>query len=136
MTEEDPLEGIFIKKEEVEGENKVLLARMIRPFAAVDPESGDVIFSEAGDTLIAKHKILVFLLCRLALVTRGEPAFKPNVSPKEIEEGTKLPGGTVRPKLKELTDDRIAARSGGGYQVNGSGLKRAFRELERVLPEA
>jgi hypothetical protein len=133
---DDPLEDIFVKKEEVAGENKVLLGRMIRPFAIVDPENGEVIFSTKGDELIAKHKILVFLLCRLALVTRPDLVFKPTVSPKEIEMGTDIPGGTVRPKLKELTDDRLVMRSGDGYQVVASGLKRAYKELERALPEA
>jgi hypothetical protein len=134
---EDPLDDLFVKKEEVEGENKALLARMIRPFASMDPETGEVFFNEEGDALTVKHKILVYLLCRLALFTRPNSVFPAAVSPKDIEAGTHIAGGTLRPKLKELADDRVVVKSGDGlYQITGSTLRRAFRELERVIPEA
>jgi hypothetical protein len=133
---EDPLVAVLLKKEEVEGENRALLAKLIIPFAAVEPESGQVYFTEAGDKLITRHKILVFLLCRLALVSlKPDATIKPAVTPKDIEEATRIAGGTVRPKLKELTDEKIVFRSGEGYQVTGANLKRAHKELERVLPQ-
>ena len=133
---QDPLAAVVVKKEEVEGENRALLAKLILPFASLELESGQVYFKELGENLITRQRILVFLLCRLALVNLAPDAgFKPAVSPKEIEEGTHIAGGTVRPKLKELTDERIVVRSGDGYQMTASNLKRAFKELERVLPQ-
>ena len=86
---DDPLEDIFVKKEEVAGENKVLLGKMIRPFANVVPENGEVIFSSDGDELIAKHKILVFLLCRLALVTRPDFGLQAHGLPQGDRGGDK-----------------------------------------------
>ena len=120
----DPLSQIFVRTEEVVGEQRALLAQLILPFAGVNPETGEVYFKPtSADLLNAKQKILVYLLCRLALSTLPNTSFSPYVSPKEIELATRQPGGTIRPKLSQLvSDDKVVIKSGEGYAVHASFL--------------
>jgi hypothetical protein len=123
---EDPLSQIFVRTEQVEGEQRALLAQLILPFAGVNPETGDVYFKATADELLnAKQKILVYLLCRLALASQPNPSFSKYVSPKEVEVATRLPGGTVRPKLSQLvSEDKVVVKSGEGYVVPASYLNQ------------
>jgi hypothetical protein len=129
----DPLEQIFVKTEQVEGEQRKILASLIFPFASVNPDTGEVHFKATADDLNAKQKILIFLLSRLALSTRPQTAFSAAASPKEIEKATGLPGGTVRPKLILLVNERIASKNGEGYLVPSANLFRAQKELASAL---
>lgn len=132
---EDPLDQIFVRTEEVEGESRALLARMIFPFAAVSAESGEVHFKTTADELNTKQRIIVYLLCRLALSTRPNTVHSAAVTPKEVERGTDLPGGTVRPKLSQLVSERIASKNGDGYSILSTSLRRVYKELEAAFPE-
>jgi hypothetical protein len=130
MENQDPLERLYVRPEQVEGEQRELLANLIFPYAGINPESGEVHFKPTSDDLIAKQKILVFLLCRLALSTRPNTTFTAAVSPIEIEKATMLPGGTLRPKLMELVKSRVVVKSGDGYYIHPSSLYRA----KEILP--
>ena len=100
---QDPLDQLFVKPEEIQGELRALLAKMVAPFAAIDPENGVIHFKLAADDLNAKQKVLVYLLSRLALASRPNAVYPASVSPREVEIATGLPGGTVRPKLAQAT---------------------------------
>lgn len=135
MTEEekDPLQQIFVRPQQIKAEQKVLLAELILPFAGVNPETGEVYFKEAAENLLnAKQKILVFLLCRFALSTLENTSFSPYVSPKEIERETHIKGGTVRPMLSQLIEDKIVVKSGDGYIVPASYLVQI--RSKKLLP--
>lgn len=122
----DPLSQIVVRTEQVEGEQRALLAQLILPFAGVNLEKGEVYFKSTADELLnAKQKILVYLLCRLALSTLTNATVSPYVSPKEIELATRQPGGTIRPKLSQLvTEDKVIIKSGEGYTVPASYLNQ------------
>ena len=127
----DPLDQIIIKPEIVEGEQRALLAQLIFPYAGINPDTGDVHFKETADDLTSKQKILLYLLCRLALSARTNTTISAAVSPKEIEKSLIIPGGTIRPKLMELVGDKIVLKSktGEGYYVNSGSLHRAKKIL-------
>src|ERR1700674_4415980 len=87
---ESPLDEVFVKKVELD---PILLKRMILPFAEIDPDSAEVVFKEAGERLTAKHKILVFILCRLAFASvHPDTTIPKTVTPKEIGQGTEVKG--------------------------------------------
>lgn len=121
----DPLEQLYVKTEQVEGEQRALLAQLIFPYASINPDTGEVHFKATADDLNAKQRILIYLLCRLALSTRPNTAFTATVSPIEIEKVTFLPGGTVRPNLMDLVKRKVVAKSGSGYYVPAVQLHRA-----------
>ena len=129
----DPLDAVFVSAEQVQGEQRALLARLLVPFAQIDPENGKVYFTKKVDELSAKRKIIVFLLARLALANRKDSIFPSAATLKEIEDGTGLPGGTVRPRLMELVRERLAMKSGSSYFVQTNGLNRIEEELRDVI---
>jgi hypothetical protein len=135
MDNEDPLEQVYVKIEQVEGDQRRLLAKIILPLASIEPEQGTVYFKQI-DNLNAKRKVLLYLLCRLALASRPNTAFAPTVSPKEIEKATRMSGGTVRPKLAELQQEHLIQKSGDGYFVSPHDLPRIYGEFEEYIPQS
>lgn len=125
----DPLEQLFVRTEQVEQEQRKLLAALILPYAGINPETGEVYFKTTADELNAKQKIIIYLLCRLALSALPNTSFSSVVSPKEIEKDTNLPGGTVRPKMTQLVDAKLVARSGDGYSIPPAYLHKAKAAL-------
>ncbi|MBI5301112.1 MAG: hypothetical protein HY868_03170 [Chloroflexi bacterium] len=130
---DDILEQLIVKREQLERDQKTQLVKMVLPFAAIDPEKGRVHPKAPFDELNAKHKVLVYLLARLALSALPDAKTSAAVSPKEVEDETGLPGGTVRPKLTQLEKERLVIRNEGGYYVTSAILHRAFKELESYL---
>lgn len=122
---QDPLDQLFVKTEQVEGENRAILAQLILPYASINADTGEIHFKTTFDDLSAKQKLLLYLLCRLALSTRPNTTFTVAVSPVEIQKDTNLPGGTIRPKLTELVKARIVVKSGEGYYVPAMNLQHA-----------
>lgn len=132
----DPLDEIFDSPEALEGERRDRLAKMVVPFATVDPEHG--IFHPKGrwHQLTAKKRVLVFFLARLALSAKN-PEFPNTLTSKEVEEGTELPGGTVRPKISELLKDRVVFQNNdGSYSLRPTALSlsKAWAVLEDSIP--
>jgi hypothetical protein len=135
MTQEaeyDPLDAVFETQEEIEGRSREKLARMLIPYAVIDPETGTFYQKHPWYDLNSKLKVLVYLLARLALSLR-RAEFSNSVSAKQVEMDTEMPGGTVRPKLSELMKDRIAYRDSQGiYYVKptASVINRAWMLME------
>ena len=134
---DDPLDQIFDSPKELEGELREKLAKMIVPFAVVDLENGFFHPKGKWHHLNAKQRVLVYFLARLALSTKN-PEFKNALTPGEVEEGTELPGGTVRPKIAELAKDRVIFRgSDGTYTMRPTpmSLANAWVILEGAIPK-
>jgi len=102
---EDPLDQVFVKTEEVAGEQRALLAQIILRYASIISGTGEVHFKPTFDDLGAKQKILLYLLCRLAIATRPNTTFTVAVTPTELE--------------------KITMKSGDGYSVPAMNLQRA-----------
>lgn len=132
----DPLDQFFETPEKLEGRMRERLAEMIVPFAVADPVDGNIHPKKAWHSLDSKRKILVILLGRLALTARN-PEANATLSPKEIEELTGLPGGTVRPKLLTLTKDRAVHLVGGRYSVRPTSIaiESAYALMEDALAQ-
>ena len=127
MTTPDPLDQLFIDSEQVEQAQREELAKLILPYAAINRQTGEVYLKPTSDELTAKQKITLYLLCRLALSARPDTSLPKYVSPKEIERAISIPGGTIRPKLSQLVEEKIVSRSGEGYRISPT-------DLERVKP--
>jgi hypothetical protein len=130
---EDPLDQLVMKTEDVEGSYRIMLAEILAPHIRIDPETGNIYFVPSPPKLNTKQHVLVFLLAKLAL-SQMNSKLEPIASGKEIEEGTGLPGGTVRPKLAELFRERAISKTPAGYFVGKSNLPNARALLEDTLP--
>ncbi len=135
MSEENVYNQLVVRKEELENEQKKQLVRVVLPFAVIDPESRRVHMKSLYDDLNTKHKVLVYLLARLALSDLSNSTVSSAVSPKEIEKETGLPGGTVRPKLTQLVTERLITKDGDQYLVTSLTVVKACKDMESSLPD-
>ncbi len=104
-----------------------LLANTIFPFARIDGETLEVRFTEEGEQLTVREKLLLFLLTRKVLVI-GNKITQEEVSPSDIEKSTGIPGGTIRPVLRKLLDERLV-RDENGYIVPNTRIK----DINKIL---
>lgn len=123
----DPLSKLF-DVSSLEDQREVV-ADTVFPFARIDGETLDVRFTQEGEQLTVREKLLVFLLVRKALVmgkkiTQEQEA----ASPSEVEKATGISGGTIRPVLRKLLDEKLI-RMDGGYFVPNSRIK----EIKSIL---
>lgn len=129
----DPLDQLIMTTEEVEGEYRVLLAELLKPHVRIDPDTGKVYFIPNPPRLNTKQQVLVYLLAKLALSQKSD-SLEPIATAKDVEEGTAMPGGTVRPKLTELFRERAISRSEAGYFIEARNLNIAKSILEDTIP--
>ncbi|MCL4260137.1 MAG: hypothetical protein KJZ52_05870 [Anaerolineales bacterium] len=125
----DPFAKLIRPKAQFELETKQRLADILEPFVWLDPENDLIAFTEKVKNLTSLQLILIYILARkvISLINQEITA---SLSPSEIESGTKLPGGTVRPKLGELTKKNIIVRTESGYEIAPTFL---ISEVEKIL---
>lgn len=121
----DPLDILITKTEEVKGENRKKLAELLFPYVSIDPELGKTFFKEdIKHPLTGKQRVLIYILSRLAISQKNDQ-FSTESTSKEIQEGTNLPGGTVRPYLATLLKEKYIERNPNGYYAIVHHLKKA-----------
>ncbi len=120
----DPIDELIVSTDVVEGANRRLLVDLLKPHVGIDPETGSIHFLKHPPDLSAKQHILAYLMAKLALASR-KPSYGSAAGPKEIQEATRLPGGTVRPILRRLLDERVISQGEEGYFFEVIGLVAA-----------
>lgn len=121
------LEDLLVDPNEVDEE---LLAAILLPYTRIEKESGKITFTEEWSKLNNKNKILIYLAARKALVTikmldKEEEAQAPN----EIEAITGIKGGSLRPALMELLQEKLIAKNPNGYYVPGFKLRTLYSAI-------
>ncbi|MER2514151.1 MAG: hypothetical protein ABTQ25_17335 [Nitrosomonas ureae] len=125
----DPFAKLIRPKTQFDEETKSRLANLLEPFVWLDPENKSIIYKEDSLDLNAMQKVLVFALARkaIALISNSNAA---TFSPNEVELQTQIPGGTVRPKLVELSKKKILNRTEDGYELASNFF---ISEIEKIL---
>jgi hypothetical protein len=132
-TPKDPLDDLFVKKEEI---NRELLARLLVSYVKiyVDKDTPEIVLTKETQKLNIREKLLIYLLARKAIVFRlGEEVYTEYVSPMEIEKETGLKGGSIRPLLRQLLDERLVANDANekGYYVPTHAIENIVEMLEK-----
>ena len=124
----DPLERLVRSEEDLL--NRELLARALDGLAYVDKDRAKVLLTPDGAARSAREKLIIYLLGKKALRAVGSE-IKEETGPKEIEKATGMPGGTVRPRLRQLAKEGIVAKREEGYYVPVFNLEDAAKVLGR-----
>jgi hypothetical protein len=128
---DDPLDKLI---EDGNSLDRTLLADIVFPRARLYLDRGkyQIRFTPQGEKLTAGGKILVYLLARKALALKIEGEFIEEVVPAEIEKATGIAGGTLRPTLRRLLDEKLIVQDGkgAGYFVPNW----ALNSIQKTLP--
>ncbi|MDI6893789.1 MAG: hypothetical protein QME70_04110 [Bacillota bacterium] len=125
------LQDLLVDPEALDRE---LLATILKAFVLVEKGTGTIRFTPAWNRLPAPGKVLAYLLARKAVRALGLTE-KEAVLPKQIERHTGIKGGTLRPVLKRLHDERLLDKDADGYKVPNQAIELAKAMLERASGE-
>lgn len=110
-------------------DQREVLADTIFPFARIDIDSLEVRFTQEGELLTVREKLLVYMLTRKALVM-GNKLDEEAIAPIELEKATNISGGTIRPVLRKLVDEKLI-REENGYLIPNSRIKDVSKILNK-----
>jgi hypothetical protein len=94
------LDDLLIDREQV---NEELLREVLLPYIGIDADRKEIVPKQQWNSLNADRKVLIYLLARKAMVVLPTVQLEiEGALPKDIEDSTGIPGGTLRPKLRNL----------------------------------
>lgn len=124
-SEDSPLDDVFIDGEDIDEE---IAASILRPYVSIGSDSGQLHPNEEYESLTANEKILVTLVAQQAKKLRGH-VDSAVFDPKEISEISGVKVGTVKPSVRELTEEGLIRDEGNGYSVDPPRLQRIDTRL-------
>lgn len=125
--DKDPLSELLLDSVQVD---RTRLARALKNLLGIDQNTGVVIPKPAFGKLGAREKLISFLLGIKAssLLEKGTPE---SVPAKDIPKQVGLPEGTVRPRLRELLNQRVISQTEAGeYYISSDQLNTAIQQIE------
>lgn len=106
-----------------------VIEEIVSEYVRYDTDHKTVFLTPEGHELSGKSKVLIYLVALQGWPFVVEDVVPTDPKPGEIEEHTGIPGGTLRPLLKELKDRRIIVEKGGRYSVLSAALQSIKKEL-------
>lgn len=127
MSSEDPLEDLYVDKDQLDKER---LTNVLQSYVGIDQESGEPHFKKPYHNLSSKEKILVYLLYRKAARALGQlTEDEVGVTGKDIAEETGINYNTLRGQLSKI-DLVKKEKKKGGYHIPTVNLVPAMEEVE------
>lgn len=93
------------------------IEEIVGKYVNYDPEEKAVALTAAGSSLGLKAKVLVYLVALQGWKFVTDEDVPVDAKPAEITEHVGIPGGSLRPTLKELKDSQIIDEKGGRYFI-------------------
>lgn len=115
-----PLKDFVAKKSEIaESVIEAIVSKYVRYYT----DTLEIGFTPEGADLSSEKKVLVYLVALLGwpYVTDSSPVIP--TKPADLEKTLGIPGGTLRPLLKNLKDAHLIAPSAEGYTVREGNLE-------------
>lgn len=125
----DPLESLLVDQREVD---RGVLARGLAPLIRLDKENRSYAFLPGVRERLDNRQIVVTsLLARKALALLV-PDYAEACPPRILGSETGIPGGTLRPILKDLSAKRLLTKRGEGYLVANYSLDPALSAIGKL----
>lgn len=118
----DELEKLLVNGKEID---RQLVANILKPFLQIDRDTASIIPQEPWQKLTNEARILLFLIARRAMKALELSIEDEAAAPIEIEKETGIKGGTLRPTLKRLSDQKVISKSSHGrYFIPNYSIQR------------
>ena len=101
---------------------------IVADYVRYDVDDRALVLTSQASRLSKKAKVLVLLVANEGWVYVDPDIAPKDLKPKVIEELTGIAGGTLRPLLRSLAEDRIVKSVGGAYKIVAPNLP-SIRDL-------
>ncbi len=125
MANEDPLDSLFIKGDEV---NRELLKDILSRYVRLD-ENGRIFPLAIFYSQTNKNKIIIALLARKALTLKT--GAEESISPNELGKLIDIADGSLRPALRMLVEEHLVDDENSHYKVFSHALQRCAELLSQ-----
>jgi len=120
----DPLDRLFVKGDEV---NRELLGNLLLNYVRLD-EKGNIFPLTPFFSQTNKNKVIILLLAKKALSLKtGTSEF---TSPSELSKHGVISGGSVRPTLGILVDEKLVEEEDSQYRIFSHAIPRCAELIE------
>jgi hypothetical protein len=109
--------------------DEAAIERVVTPYLRYDTEAQEFTFLSPFAGLSNKAKILVYLVGLQGWRFVSDEPVASDARPADIEAATGIPGGSVRPVLRELCDNHVLVERGGSYSVRATSLPTVEAEV-------
>jgi hypothetical protein len=117
--------------------DEAAIERIVEPYVRYDVDAMEVHFMPAFAALSNKAKILVYLVALQGWRFVTDDPMPSDARPADIEAATGIPGGSLRPVLRGLSENHHVSEKDSRYSVRGTSLSAIEAELnggeERVV---
>jgi len=110
--------------------DEAAIERIIGPYVRYEAEDKRVNFMPAFAGLANRAKILVYLVALQGWKFVTDDPIAADARPSDIEAATGIPGGSLRPTLRTLSDNHILSERDSRYSVRGTSLAMIEAELD------
>lgn len=118
--------------------DEAAIERIVKPYVRYDVDAKEIHFTPAFTGLSHKAKIMVYLVALQGWRFVLDETIPTDGRPTDIETATGIPGGSLRPVLRGLSDNHHIREKDSRYSVRGVSLHSIEAELNggegRVLP--
>ncbi len=98
------------------------IEEIVTNFIRYDKDARSVVLTGPGNQLANKRKVLAVLVAEAGWIYVDENMSGRGLKPKEIEEITGIPGGTLRPLIRALAEERLVKSDKGAYNISPTKL--------------
>ena len=102
---------------------------IISDYVRYDEEEREIVFTSKSTELSNKAKILIFLVAQQGWQFILDEAIDVETEPSRMEELLGIPGGSLRPTLKDLKDRNLIVAKSRKYSIRPSSLDEIKVEL-------
>ena len=106
------------------------IEEIVSEYVRYDPETKSITFIPGAASLPNRSKVLVYLVALQGWPFVLDETVPVDTKPGKIEEHLGIPGGTLRPILKELKERHVVAERNGRYFVRPVSLSVIKSELK------